>query len=315
MTKVIKDLSASVRERLSQLARARGDAFEHVLTRYGLERLLYRLTNTEHGERFVLKGAMLFAIWSNTPHRPTMDADFLVHGDSDMTGIETVFKAVCQAKVVDDGLQFNANSIRIEEIRENQEYDGLRLRLVAMLGTARIPLQIDIGFGDVVTPSPVATQYPALLEFPAPTLKTYPRETVIAEKFEAMVRLGAANTRMKDFYDVWLLSEESSFDGALITTAVESTFERRKTLLPNGAPAVFQAEFAAEKQRQQQWAAFLKRIGAEALAPAWTAVCERIGIFLRPVYDAAKADTPAPEKWEKGAWHAVIASSAKQSRP
>lgn len=298
---MVKDVAASVHERLSQLARARGDTFEHVLTRYGLERLLYRMMATEHGERFVLKGAMLFAIWSDTPHRPTMDVDFLAHGDSDMANISAVFKAVCRADVPQDGLSFDPDSIRVEETRDGQEYDGLRVRLSAKLGAARIPLQIDIGFGDAVTPEPIATEYPALLDFPAPELKTYPKETVIAEKFEAMVRLGMTNSRMKDFYDVWLLSEENEFDGQLLATAITRTFKRRKTPLPEGTPIALQDAFALERERQMQWTAFLRKIDASN-APDWQRLCERLQAFLMPLYGAMLRSQPLSSTWRNAKW-------------
>ena len=195
------------------LAREQKEDFSIVLTRYGLERLLYRLSQSAHRDRFVLKGAMLFQLWSGHPHRPTRDLDLLGHGSPDPERFEGIFRDICRQNVEDDGLEFQSDSVRAESMKEDEEYQGLRLKLVSRLGNARIPIQIDIGFGDAVTPEPDEVIYPTLLDGPAPTLKAYPRETVVAEKFQAMVMLGIANSRMKDFYDLWILMRQFEFSG------------------------------------------------------------------------------------------------------
>ncbi len=204
-----RHLAASVRQRLLNLAQAQKEDFNLVLTRYGIERLLYRLHCSAAGERFILKGAMLFVLWSDTPHRTTKDVDLLCRGDNSIAEIEAIFRAVCQADVVPDGLEFDLTTVKGESIKADREYPGVRIRLTAFIaGTpTRISLQIDVGFGDIVTPAPQLMSLPAMLsDLPTPQLCAYNRETVIAEKFEAMVLLGIGNTRMKDFYDLWYLS-------------------------------------------------------------------------------------------------------------
>jgi len=201
-----KNLPASVRQRLLNLSRERGEDFNFTLTRYANERLLYRLARSPYRDQFVLKGAALFQVWSESLYRPTRDVDLLGFGDSTATGIGSVFHELCVLEVEPDGLRLLPDSVRAEEIRDQQEYGGLRVHLMADLDGAQIALQVDVGFGDAVTPGIEEADFPTLLDFPAPHLRTYPRETVIAEKFEAMVRLGIVNTRMKDFYDVWQLA-------------------------------------------------------------------------------------------------------------
>lgn len=231
-----RDLTASVRQRLLNLSRARGEDFNLVLTRYALERFMYRLSRSSHGQKFVLKGAMLFPLWGGDARRPTRDLDLLGRGQNDVPSLEQTFREVLKTDVEPDGIMFLPESVRGERIREDEEYEGVRLRFEARLGAARVSVQVDVGFGDVVTPAAEETDYPVLLDFPAPRLLAYPRETAIAEKFEAMVKLGIANTRMKDFRDVWVLSREHSFDGVTLSVAISATFRRRGTSLPDGVP-------------------------------------------------------------------------------
>ena len=200
-----KNTAVSVRDRLLKLARQRGEDFQLILTRYGLERILYRLSQSEHCNQFILKGAMLFSLWSTETHRPTRDVDLLGFGESDEATLQQIFSDLCRVPVEDDGLLFLADSIRVESIRDATEYGGVRVTLLGYLADARIPVQADIGFGDVVTPEPEQIEYPTLLEYPAPSLRAYPRETVVAEKYQALVNLGIANSRMKDFYDLWIM--------------------------------------------------------------------------------------------------------------
>jgi hypothetical protein len=215
------NLAASVRQRLLNLARTQKEDFQLVLTRYALERLLYRLGRSEHAGIFILKGAMLFQIWSNQRHRPTRDLDLLGRGESSIERFEQIFRDICQATVEDDALVFMADSVRGERIKEDQEYEGLRIRFEARLEHARISLQIDIGFGDAVRPAATKIEYPTLLDFPAPTVLAYRQPTVVAEKFQAMVALGIANSRMKDFYDLWVLARDFEFDGSTLCEAFQ----------------------------------------------------------------------------------------------
>ena len=215
------DLPASIRQRLLNLAKARGEELQNVLWRYGVERFLYRLGRSGVRQRFVLKGAVLFYLWEGEPHRPTRDLDFLVHGDPSPEGMLATLREVCTTEVAEDGLVFLPDSFRVEPIREHNAYGGLRVSLVAMLGTARVPLRIDFG---LATPSRLGSTrvFPAL-DGPAPRVQVYPPETVIAEKYQAMVMLGVANTRMKDYYNVVSLCRAHAFDGATLAAAITNT--------------------------------------------------------------------------------------------
>ncbi|GAM10347.1 hypothetical protein OR1_02636 [Geobacter sp. OR-1] len=256
-----KNIAASVRQRLLDQARAKRVDFNLLLTRYGLERFLYRLGRSEYRERFVLKGAMLFPLWGVVSYRSTRDVDLLGYGDSEIEALVTVFRTICQTEVADDGITFDPASVKAEDIRDLMEYGGTRLNINADLAGARIHLQVDIGFGDVITPSADSAEYPTLLDHPAPSLRVYPRETVIAEKFQAMVHLGIANSRMKDFHDLWVLGSQFDFNGKTLATALARTFERRNTPLPLELPLALTSEFFADIQKIRQWKAFLNRTG------------------------------------------------------
>jgi predicted nucleotidyltransferase component of viral defense system len=257
-----RHLAASVRQRLLNLAQAQKEDFNLVLTRYGIERLLYRLHCSAEGERFILKGAMLFVLWSDTPHRTTKDVDLLCRGDNSITEIEAIFRSVCQTDVVPDGLEFDLTTVKGESIKADREYPGVRIRLTAFIaGTpTRINLQIDVGFGDIVTPAAQLMRLPAMLsDLPTPQLYAYNRETVIAEKFEAMVLLGIGNTRMKDFYDLWYLSQHFTFEGDLLGRAIAATFDRRRTPIPIDTPLALTSEFTNDETKQRQWVAFVRK--------------------------------------------------------
>jgi hypothetical protein len=227
------NIVASVRQRLLNIIRETGEDPNLVWTRYATERLLYRLSVSEHASQFILKGALLFLVWTGQSYRPTVDVDLLGKGDDSSERLTSLFRDVCNLDVAPDGLVFDAKIVNAAPIREEQEYNGQRIKLTAYLGKARIPMQVDVGFGDVVTPKAKKVAYPTLLDFPAPKITACPRETVIAEKFQAMVMLGIANSRMKDFYDVYVLARDFSFDGAVLRRAVVATFDRRKTGIPD----------------------------------------------------------------------------------
>ncbi len=288
----VKNLSASIRQRLLNLARARDEDFQLTLTRFGLERLLYRLSRSRHADRFLLKGAMLFSVWSEEVYRPSRDLDLAGSGDSNPDHIRELFDDVCRIDVEPDGLEFPPESIRVHKIREPSEYMGVRVRLEGRMHTTRIPLQVDIGFGDAVTPEPTEITFPTLLDLPAPRLRAYPPETVVAEKFQAMVVLGIANTRMKDFYDLWMLAKEFDFDRAQLASAIAATFERRKTPLPDGLPIAFQQEFWSSKD--SEWSAFLKNSGlGEGIQ--LKEVVQRLAEFIEPALDEARQRGRVPE--------------------
>lgn len=252
--------------------------------RYAIERLLYRLTQTPHSERFLLKGAMLFAVWDKETHRPTRDVDLLGFGADDADEIAAMFRDVCGIEVEPDGLTFQRNTIQVDAIRETARYGGLRVKLQAKLANVRIPVQIDIGFGDVVTPSPETVDFPALLEFPAPRLRAYPVYTVVAEKLEAVVSLGETNTRLKDFFDLWYLSREFEFAGATLVQAVRATFERRKTPIPTTVPVALGADFAIH--REAQWSAFTRRNSIAAIP--FVVALDEIRRFAAPILEPAR---------------------------
>jgi len=241
------NLAASVRQRLLNLARQRKDEFQLVLIHYGLERLLYRLSISEYANQFTLKGALLFQLWVGQPHRSTLDLDLLSKGNSDVERFKGIFRQICTLSVPDDGLLFLPESVTAEEIREDQRYNGIRIHATATLGKAKIPIQVDIGFGDAVTPASKRIDYPSLLGFPAPKLRAYPKETVVAEKFEAMVSLGITNSRMKDFYDLWMIARDFEFDGEILSKAIQATFRRRGTNIPTELPVALAGEFAADR--------------------------------------------------------------------
>jgi hypothetical protein len=291
------NLTASIRQRLLNLSRQRNEEFQFILIRFGLERLMYRLGRSPHRGRFVLKGAMLFQLWTGQPHRSTLDLDLLADADETVAHYEDLIRDVCVLAVEDDGLRFPPETVRGEAIREDQQYKGVRIHAVAMLGAARIPVQIDIGFGDVVTPRACQVEYPTLLELPAPVLKAYPMETVVAEKYEAMVSLGIANSRMKDFYDLWVLLNSFPFDGAILAKAIKATFARRRTPLPDSRPIALTAEFAHDIAKRAQWTAFVKRGRLATETLPLDRVITAIADFLWSPTVALLANTPFNDQW------------------
>ena len=249
----------SVHQKLLNIRDKTKEHFNHLLIRYALERLLYRIETSGNDKNFVLKGAMLFALWQNVPGRPTRDIDLLGFGEVNHQRMKNLFSQACLADVVDDGLRFDANSIVTEDIRDDKEYHGIRVRLNSYLGNARIAIQIDIGFGDAITPEPAEIVYPTILDFPAPRIRAYHPSTVVAEKFNAMIVLGMMNSRLKDFYDVYVILYQMSIDEQHLADAIKSTFERRKTPIPVELPVVFTDDFVNDGSKEVQWLAFLKR--------------------------------------------------------
>ena len=253
------DLAASVRARLLNIAKAEQTDFNSVLVRYALERFLYRLGQSAQADHFVLKGAMLFNLWYAMPHRPTRDVDLLGFGSSDLGSIAQAFREIVNV-VGQDGIVFDAASVHVEEIRKNAGYAGARVIVSAELARARCKTQIDVGFGDAVTPGPVDAVYPVLIaDFAAPRLRTYPVYTVVAEKLQAMVLLGMTNSRLKDYLDLSVLLEREALDPATLAAAIAATFTRRGTALPTALPIGLSDEFANDKSRQALWVAFLKK--------------------------------------------------------
>lgn len=301
MTKKAKtNLAASVRERLANLARAQKEDFQELLSRYARERLLYRLSISQHRDGFILKGALLFSCWTGAPHRPTRDLDLLGYGAPDIGLMENVIRDLCEIEAEPDGLIFQPSSVHGERIKDEEEYEGVRLRLIALLGQARIPLQIDVGFGDRVVPGPEEIDFPTLLDFPAPHLKSYTRESVVAEKFEAMVKLGILNSRMKDFYDLWSLSLSFSFDGPTLCNAIKATFETRGTAVPIEAPLALTSEFYEDEQKNAQWKAFHNKSRLDADATSLSEIAAALRKFLMPVSVAVAKGESLEGTWPLG---------------
>jgi hypothetical protein len=302
MSEMTANLAASVRQRLLNGARERGEEFQLTLTRYGIERLLYRLGRSPRRDDFILQGAALYAVWSkeasDVAYRPTRDLDFWGAGDPSIEVMIAAFQEIAATPVEADGLTFDAGQVRGDVMREDELYEGCRLHLTAYLGAARIPLQVDIGFGDAVTPAASEGEYPALLSFPAPRLRLYPRETVVAEKFEAMVSLGATNSRMKDFFDVWLLCERFAFDGPTLCRALAATFARRGTLLPEDVPLALTPQFSGDPAKAAAWLAFARRNGLQV--PELSVVAVQLQNFLMPPVRAAATQSTFEAQWQPG---------------
>lgn len=292
------NVPASVRARLQNLARQRKLEFQLVLSEFAIERLLYRLGTSRHAERFVLKGAMLFKLWSDDRHRATWDLDLLGQGANNVADVVAVVRDVCSISG-EDGIVFDIGSITGEEIRAGDEYAGIRVRFEARLAEARIPMQVDVGFGDAIMPAPVRETYPTLLDHAAPSILVYPREAVIAEKFEAMISLGVTNSRMKDFYDVHVLASSFAFEGPALARAIRATFERRGTPFPDAEPLVLTREFLGAPERQRQWRAFLRRGRLDGPLDAGD-LADALRRFLGPVLTAGARGEAFSGAWPPG---------------
>lgn len=291
------NFAASVFAKLKNLANQNDWNFNHLLIRYANERFLYRLSISEFASQFVLKGGNLFVIWQNgMSFRPTVDSDFLCFGKGDDEYLKRVFSEICLSSASsEDGMRFDKESIVVSQIREDTEYGGTRIVLTAYLGQAKILLQFDIGIGDAVTPAPEIAEYPAILNGAAPQLKIYPKVTAIAEKAEAMISRGFRNSRMKDFYDIWLLSELFDHDFQTLRQAVMNTFERRDVSLPTTIPESFTEEFYQNKMKQTQWNAFCRKNKLQKSPESFESAVLRIRDFLQPVFFTPKT---SPIKWQ-----------------
>lgn len=292
-----QNIAASIRQRLLNLAHAQGEEFQFILTRYGLERLLYRLSLSPQAEDFLLKGAMLFAAWSEQIHRPTLDLDLAGRGDRSAGYLEELFRRLCQLEIPEDGLIFDPASVRAEVMRELQQYPGVRILLTAHLAGARLPLRVDIGFGDAVVSAPITIEYPCLLDRLAPTLNTYSKETVIAEKFQIMVFLGMANTRLKDFYDLWLLARSFRFAGSDLCRSLAATFDRRQTRIPLETPIALTPEFHDDPGKRAGWQAFLTRNRLIRSPLSLAEVCSLLDRFLAAPSRAVATGQPFDRDW------------------
>lgn len=303
MTAGVKNLSASIRQRLKNKADTLGVPFNELLQRYAIERFLYRLGESKYRDVFVLKGAQMLVVWRNEFTRATMDVDFLGFTENSLENLETIVKTILMSNPKDDdALWYDPQSVRAVRIKEGAEYEGVRVTFSVKLEPAVIHIQIDVGFNESVFPKPLDIHYPSLLGLPEPNLRAYSRESVIAEKFEAMVKLGGGNSRMKDFFDVWLLSQQFPFCGPDLSQAVRATFERRGTILER-MPITLHPVFEGQNGKQIQWSAFLRRSRIDSAPPQFADVAASIAAFLEPVAEALARGTVLDAAWPtRGPW-------------
>jgi hypothetical protein len=282
--------------------RQRGEDVQFGLQRYATERFLYRLGVSPHRERFVLKGAALFALWGGSLYRPTRDLDFTGYGSADEQDVLAALRDVCLEPSATDELVFNPDTLSAEEIRDESEYHGLRIRLAANLGTSRIPVQIDIGFGNAIEPTPQESDYPTLLDDPPPRIRTYPPEAVIAEKLHAMVVLGERNSRYKDFYDIHVLARQFRFDSKILVAAITATFERRRTPIDAALPLALTPRFYSDEGRSQQWRTYVTRNSLPGAPTDFTAAGEALQNFIGPIWRALSTSeqTISTSTWTPG---------------
>jgi len=295
----LKNLPASIHARLQNRARATKRPFQELLQYYAMERFLFRLSQSPHHTRFVLKGALMLHVWQAPLARATRDIDLLGRLDNSLDNLTRVIREVCETEVEPDGMVFDPNSAKADRIKEDADYQGVRVRLMGWLGKARAPMQIDVGFGDVITPGIEKITYPSLLELPAAKLAGYPRETVVAEKFQAMVYLRTANSRMKDFFDLWLLASQFAFEGPVLAKAVTSTFANRQTAM-DVEPITFTPEFTERATAPAQWSAFRKRLGVGEIPERLADVVHVLVAFLLPVARACAVGSTFELHWAPG---------------
>jgi predicted nucleotidyltransferase component of viral defense system len=295
----VKNVAASVRQRLLDLARRSGEDYNALLVRYASERLLYRLTRSPHADRFVLKGAWLFYVWE-MPRRATRDVDFLGYGDASPDALREVFREVAGMPVEPDGVAFDPASVDAEAIRGGAPYPGVRVRMDAHVGSAEIVARVDVGFGDATVVDPERVALPTLLEFPAPELRVYAPATVVAEKLEAVVRFGVVNTRLKDYFDLLVLAGERAFEGAVLAEQITATFTRRGTAVPDDVPTGLTDAFAGDPDRRRQWRAFLRRSQGRGAPDDLGQAVALVREFVLPPLTAASEGRVLEARWEPG---------------
>jgi len=297
-----KNIAASVRQRLLNNARETNRPFAEVLQYFAMERFLYRLTKSPYSENLILKGALMLIAWEAPLTRPTMDIDMLGRIENDVDNIVSIIQEICLKEVEPDGIIFDTDSVAGERIREDADYEGIRVRFKGSLDTAQFTMQLDIGFGDVVVPSVEATNYPTILDLPVPHLQGYSKESMIAEKFEAMIKLGVLNSRMKDFFDIWLLSRQFDFDGTTLAKAIAKTFSTRGTdLQPD--PTAFGDTFAKDATKDSQWRGFIRKNRMENTPHDFEEIVNAVSAFLKPIADCLSKSKDFTDKWNPpGPW-------------
>ncbi len=299
--KPVTNLAASIRGRLLSLSRQRSEPFQSVLTRYINERLLYRLSRHPEAKQYALKGAMLLATWPEQTYRPTLDIDLLGHGDSSVSAVRNLFASVIAIDAAEDAVSFELATLRVEPVREHERYAGLTVRVDARLGTAKVPVQIDIGFGDHVHPRMYEGDYGLLLPgLPAVRLRMYPKETVVAEKFQVMLDLATANSRVKDYYDIWVATQYLEFDLIETTIAVRGTLERRGTAIPVGVPEALSDAYGTIVEQRGWWSGFLRVRPPTRLPPPFPEILETLRAFFGQLLASIDADPIPAATWMPG---------------
>lgn len=301
--KPVQNIPASIRQRLLNRAKADNRPFNDVLQYFAMERFLYRLSKSAHADKFILKGALMLRVWQSPEVRPTMDIDVLGRTNSAETGIAAQARDILAVEVEPDGLVFDASTIRTERISEDADYEGIRVRFTGGLDSARVSMRIDIGFGDVVVPNPERSEVPTVLDLPAPKLLCYSKESTVAEKFEAMLKLGELNSRMKDFFDIWLLSRHFDFEDSVLAEAIRRTLGKRETTIPSDI-VPFSDSFA--EMKQAQWDAFRRRLGQEQTPVLFAKVVAQVRDFLLPIVATVRSGSPTGLTWTApGPWEQV----------
>lgn len=295
--KNVKNVAASVRQKLLNRAKEKDQPFNEILQYYVMERFLYRLSISDYKDKFILKGALLFIVWQQSEIRSTIDIDLLGKINNDPNIITKVFQVIGEINVAEDGVRFDSSSVTSEQITVDADYRGVRVCLYGYLGTARVRIQIDIGFSDVVTPGPEQFFYPTILPVSAPRLNCYNKETLIAEKLQAIAKLGILNSRMKDFYDIWTLSERFEFDGTTLKNATRITFQRRETSITEDLIA-FLDTFCRNDEKIRQWRGFLRKSRALNIPESLEEIIRDIKRFLNPVISSIASGDEFKKMWK-----------------
>jgi len=294
------NLPASIHQRLLNQAKREHRPLQELLQYFTIERFLYRLSRSPHAHKFLLKGALMLRLWESPLARPTMDIDLMGRATVTEENLVTVIKEILSQEVPEDGVRFDPASVHAEAIRLDANCQGVRVRFIAYIGTMKLSMQVDVGFGDIVIPEPLSIKFPVLLDFPPPELLAYTPESAIAEKFQAMVVLDTANSRMKDFYDIWSLARKKEFNGQVLRQAIEATFKQRRTPLPADVPVGLTAGFGKDKTKQTQWSAFLRKSRLETGATGFEEVIALLRSFLMPPTLTAAKDDPFEQQWPAG---------------
>ena len=294
------DSERVVRNQLVRLANASSQDVQSTMIHYANERFLYRIGVSTYANRLILKGANLFRIWTSAEIRPTRDLDFSGLGEMTLEDAESIIRSLCALDLPGDGIRFREETVNSTFIRHQSGYGGIRVKLIAQITKARLPMQIDIGFGDVVTPSALKVEYPTLLDMPAPNIRAYPPETAVAEKFQILVDFGIVNSRMKDLFDLWLISETISFKGRILANAIRKTFNTRNTQIPTGIPLALTREFADDPLKRAQWQGFLRKLEDCSAPDSLEQVQQQLLLFMLPPVRSIVANENFDSVWEPG---------------